>query len=134
MIASRLVCQGKGQCGNNIGHNIGEVAIPSQWHDNWEHNDTFKLISYKHKSLKVFIDPRMQMIHVGQYWEKFVEELQNNSNNKIMKNDIMCKNKWSSLNFNFFKILIIIIIHGIIPIFGIYLLKKEKEVPFTLLI
>jgi hypothetical protein len=44
------------------------------------------------------------MIHVKQCWEKFVEELQKNSNIKILRNDIMCKDKLSSLNFIYYHI------------------------------
>ncbi len=94
MLANRLASQGKGQSGGNIGHNTGKVAIPRQWHDNWEHNDTFTLISYKHakqKSLKALIDQRTHMIHVAQCWENFVEKLQKNNNIKILRNDTCVK-------------------------------------------
>jgi hypothetical protein len=86
LLASRPATQGKGQGGGNIGHNTRKVVIPRQWHDNWEHNDTFTPVSYKHAKqiFEGIIDPRTHMIHVAQCWEKFVEELEMNNNIKIL--------------------------------------------------
>jgi hypothetical protein len=58
----------------------------------------------KHNVQKEFIDPKAHMVSIVQCWDIIVEKLQKEMKNKTSKNDIMCKYKWNSLNFNYKKL------------------------------
>ncbi len=77
----------------------------------------------------------MRMIPTMQLWDIIVKELQKKMKNKFAKNEIMCKDKWNSLNSNYKIKLEQIIAKGrvIILIFVIYHLKK-KMYPFASII
>ncbi len=70
----------------------------------------------------------MHMIPTMQLWDIIVKELQKKMKNKFPKNEIMCKDKWNSLNSNYKITLEQIIAKGqvIILIYGIYHLKKKN--------
>jgi hypothetical protein len=86
-----------------MGHNGGggEFASTCQWHYNWELIKVLALISCKHaKQLaqEQLVDPWAQMIFFVQCSDKIVEDLQQKTKNKFIRNGTMCKDKWNSLN------------------------------------
>jgi len=52
----------------------------------------------------VFIDSRPCMILDVQCWDRIVKEPQKKMQNQFSWNDIMCKNNWNFLNFNYKKL------------------------------
>jgi hypothetical protein len=77
----------------------------------------------------------MHVIPTMQLWDIIAKELQKKMKNKFPKNEIMCKDKWNSLNSNYKIKLEKIIAKGqvIILIYGNYHLKKRMY-PFALII
>ncbi len=64
-------------------------------------------ITYKHaknSAQKELIDPKARMVFIVQCQDKITEKLQKDMKNKTSKSDIMCKDKWNSLNFNYKKL------------------------------
>jgi hypothetical protein len=44
------------------------------------------------------------MISTAQRWDRIVKELQKATQSKFPKTDVMCKDEWNSLNFDFKKL------------------------------
>jgi hypothetical protein len=64
------------------------------------------LIHYKHKEhndAKQTIDPRTNMIHVAQKWNKILKDMQAITKSKTPYNGKMWKNKWKCINSNYKK-------------------------------